>query len=368
MELSLTDDQTLFVETTRRFLADTSPITATRQLGDTPLGFTREWWQRGAELGWTSLLAPESVGGTASDPHAVNDLANVAFQRGRCVAPGPFAALNTAVAAMAGAAAPAPESTTMLEATMAGEHVIALAAQERAAGWPVAASSRLQTVLATVADGSLVVSGTKTLVEAAGAADSFLVLAAGVSGPVLVAVPAGAAGVEIVDRESIDLVRRFADVEFRDVNVAASSIVGTILQLAETVGVLDRVHEFTKEWAFDRHTFGRPLASYQEIKHRFADMTLWLEASKATVVAAARALGAKRSDAAELVSTAASYVDDHGPELVQDCVQMHGGIGVTWEHDIHLFLRRATINALTFGTTRDHRERLAAMTLSAATD
>jgi alkylation response protein AidB-like acyl-CoA dehydrogenase len=125
--------------------------------------------------------------------------------------------------------------------------------------------------------------------------------------------------------------------------------------------------EMTRQWAFDRYTFGRPLASYQEIKHRFADMTLWLEASKATVVAAARAVSTHAPEAPELVSAAASYVHDHGPELGQDCVQLHGGIGVTWEHDLHLYLRRVTLNALTFGTVRDHRERLAALVLDGAT-
>ena len=136
-----------------------------------------------------------------------------------------------------------------------------------------------------------------------------------------------------------------------------------MLQLAETVGALDRVFEFTLEWAFDRHTFGRPLASYQELKHRIADMQLWLEASKATVVAAVGAVAAQAPEASELVSTAKSYVSEHGPELVQDCVQMHGGIGVTWDHDIHLYLRRVTLNSATYGTARQHRERLAAMIL-----
>jgi alkylation response protein AidB-like acyl-CoA dehydrogenase len=141
--------------------------------------------------------------------------------------------------------------------------------------------------------------------------------------------------------------------------------IGVVLQLAETVGALDRVLEFTIEWAFDRYSFGRSLASYQELKHRFADMRLWLEASKATVIEAAAAVSSSANHI-ELVSSAVSYVNDHGPELVQDCVQMHGGMGVTWEHDIHLYLRRVTVNSLTYGTVADHRERLAALIIEGA--
>jgi alkylation response protein AidB-like acyl-CoA dehydrogenase len=177
----------------------------------------------------------------------------------------------------------------------------------------------------------------------------------------------------------VDLVRRFGSLHLDDVAVSASSVVANgddavhrcldisnVLQMAETVGAIDRVFEFTLEWAFDRHTFGRPLASYQELKHRFADMKLWLEASKATVTAAAGAVARGASNASELVSAAKSYVSEHAPELVQDCVQMHGGIGVTWDHDIHLYLRRVTLNSSTYGTARDHRERLATMILNGA--
>ena len=102
--------------------------------------------------------------------------------------------------------------------------------------------------------------------------------------------------------------------------------------------------DMTVEWAFDRYSFGRPLASYQALKHRFADMKSWLEASHAISDEAADAVAAGAPDAAELVSAAKAYIGDYGAELLQDCVQMHGGIGVTFEHDLHLFLRRHTVD------------------------
>lgn len=371
MQLRLSDDQSLFVDTTRRFLADTCDTTAVRAFATTDAGFDADWWRRGAELGWTSLLAPEELGGGGVSDDALSDLALIAYERGRAVAPGPFAGVNAVVAALADATSDHP----LLGMLVAGTAIASLAVDERGLRWPGTDA----TTTCTVRGDRAMVSGRKILVESATESDAMLVLTSGTDGLALVVVPTGADGVEISPRRTPDLVRRFADVALEDVEVGADAVlgldrsaiervldIGTVLQLAETVGALDRVLQFTIEWAFDRHSFGRPLASYQELKHRFADMTLWLEASKATVVEAAAALGRGAADAPELVSTAVSYVDEHGPELVQDCVQMHGGIGVTWEHDIHLYLRRVTLNSLTYGTVADHRERLAAMVLEGA--
>jgi len=127
---------------------------------------------------------------------------------------------------------------------------------------------------------------------------------------------------------------------------------------AESVGAMQTAFDMTVEWAFDRYSFGRPLASYQELKHRFADMKTWLEASHAISDAAAEAVASGAPDAGQLVSVAKAYIGDYGSELMQDCVQIHGGIGVTYEHDLHLFLRRHTLDRALFGTPAEHRERI----------
>jgi alkylation response protein AidB-like acyl-CoA dehydrogenase len=137
--------------------------------------------------------------------------------------------------------------------------------------------------------------------------------------------------------------------------------VALTLQNAETVGAVNRVYEFTLEYAKDRMAFGRPIGSYQALKHRFADMKVWLEACNATATASARAVQAGADDASKLVSTAKAYIGDRAPAIVQDCVQLHGGIGVTWEHDLHLYLRRVAQNAALYGTARDHRLRVATL-------
>jgi alkylation response protein AidB-like acyl-CoA dehydrogenase len=110
----------------------------------------------------------------------------------------------------------------------------------------------------------------------------------------------------------------------------------------------------TIDWTRDRYSFGRPLGSYQAIKHRLADMTMWLHACRGVTAAAVGRVAARDTDATLWVSAVKSYLGEHAGPLVQDCVQLHGGIGVTWEHDLHLFLRRITLYRNLFGTPSEH--------------
>jgi alkylation response protein AidB-like acyl-CoA dehydrogenase len=189
-------------------------------------------------------------------------------------------------------------------------------------------------------------------------------------------VPTGTAGVHVTPMDGLDLVRRFAEVRFDDVLVGPDALVGgrgaaaadveralqvaCVLQCAEMVGVMDHVLSMTVEYLGDRWSFGRPLSSYQALKHRVADDHVVVEASHAIATAAARAVAAEAGDAAEVVSAAKVWIGPRATELVQDCIQLHGGIGVTWEHDLHLYLRRATTDRATHGTPEEHAERIAA--------
>ena len=132
-----------------------------------------------------------------------------------------------------------------------------------------------------------------------------------------------------------------------------------VLCAAESVGAMQRAFDMTVEWAFDRYSFGRPLASYQALKHRFADMKAWLEGSHAIADAAATAVGAGAPDAEEQARAAKAFIGEYGSELMQECVQLHGGLGVTFEHDVHLFLRRHTLDRALFGTPAEHRRAIA---------
>jgi len=229
-------------------------------------------------------------------------------------------------------------------------------------------------VTATQIDTGFRIDGTKDRVEA-GAQSAVLLVVARCGDEVRqFLVPTDAPGVRIEPQQSVDLVKQYARVHFDGVLVAPSAVVGSaaetaalidrqsqlaqVLQCAEVVGILQTVFDFTAAWALDRHTFGRPLASYQVLKHGFADMKLWLEACRATTTAAVADVAARSPAAGLSASIAKSYVGEMSCRIVQACVQMHGGIGVTWEHDLHLYLRRVTLYRSTFGTPEEHNMRV----------
>jgi alkylation response protein AidB-like acyl-CoA dehydrogenase len=365
MRLDLTEDQQFFVDTLRRFVAGETPIDVVRRLIDAPEGFDRKWWRQAADLGAASLLVPEEFGGGSVSGRGPVDLVLVAEEFGRNAVPSPLVPVNVAAETIARSG---NDSQRGLLADVVGGNLVL--------AWAI--DDRDSLTLRPTADG-FTLSGSAPAVEAAAHADHLLVSAVSPEGPTQVLLAADTAGIEIVRQESLDLLKRFARIRFDGVAVPTSAIVGmpggaaadiarqrqitNLLQCAEMCGAAARVLEFTIEYAFDRVSFGRPLASYQALKHRFADMKLWLEASFAITDAAAVALsGGNDPTTAEswrLVHAAKSYVGDRSVELIQDCVQLHGGIGVTWEHDIHLYLRRATVDRGLFGAPAEHRARLA---------
>jgi len=134
--------------------------------------------------------------------------------------------------------------------------------------------------------------------------------------------------------------------------------VALVLSVVETVAALDALFEMTRQYSLDRIAFGRPIGSFQAIKHQMADMSLSVEAGKAIATAAVEAVAARQPEAGEIASMAKSWVGDTGIDIVQGCWQVFGGIGQTWEHDSHLYLRRVSMNGLLFGDPAWHRERI----------
>ncbi len=137
-------------------------------------------------------------------------------------------------------------------------------------------------------------------------------------------------------------------------------IVAVALNVAETVGAMDAMFAMTVEYARDRTAFGRPIGSFQSLKHLMADRAVDLESSKAASVAASRAVQRGDTAATEVASMAAAYVGDLGNDMAQECLQIHGGIGYTWEHDLHLLMRRVRANSALYGEPTWHRERVCA--------
>ena len=362
-------EKILFASTTQAFLQKEVPLSRVRELHAAGVSFDQTWWQRAAELGWTALLVPEELGGGSVSGDGVADLSMVAEQLGKTVAPGPLYPVSTVLAGLVDCAERQSHAAT-IESLISGETVASWAVYEPGQGW----APHQPAVTATPTDSGYRIDGVKDRVEAGAQSGLLLVVAHSDDGVRQFLVPTDASGVRIEPQQSVDLVKQYARVHFDGVDIEPSAAVGSaaetaglidrqsqiaqVLQCAEVVGILQTVFDFTVAWALDRHTFGRPLASYQALKHRFADMKMWLEACRATTAAAVAAISARSPDAGLSASIAKSYVGEMATEIVQGCVQMHGGIGVTWEHDLHVYLRRVALYRSMFGTPEEHNLRV----------
>jgi alkylation response protein AidB-like acyl-CoA dehydrogenase len=364
-------ERLLFASTTQSFLEKEASLSRLRELHEAGTSFDVDWWRRAAELGWTSLLVPEDLGGGSVSGDGVADLALVAELCGRTVAPGPLHPVSTVLAGLV----EAPENhEDTIESLVSGEAVASWAVYEPGKPW----GPLNTTVTATRTETGYRIDGVKDRVEAG--ADSAVVLVVAQSDGAVrqFLVPTDAQGVRIEPQRSVDLVKSYARVHFDGVEIDASAVVGSaeqtaaliarqsqiaqVLQCAEVVGILDTVLAFTIQWGFDRHSFGRPIGSYQALKHKYADLKIWFEACRATTNAAVAEVAARSPGADMAVSVAKSYVGEHAPGMLQDCIQLHGGIGVTWEHNLHLFLRRVTLYRSMYGTPEDHNLHVYALT------
>jgi alkylation response protein AidB-like acyl-CoA dehydrogenase len=366
--VGLSSDQEALRSTTARFLDERMPVATIRGLRDDPAGYTDEYWAQACELGWTALLVAEEHGGGSVSGAPLTDLSLIAHEVGLRAAPGPLVPVNVVAETLSAAGSAA--QLEVLQDLMTGAATAAWCYAEPAP------NDALGAIEATIRrDGeALVINGVKRPVEAAASASFFLVTGRTEDGLSQALVPADTAGLTIEPLDSADLTRRYGTVRFDEVRLPLDAAVGEVgsaatrverqLQVAlavhnaESVGAMQRAFDLTLAWTADRYSFGRAIASYQEIKHRMADLVTWLEAGHAISDAAVVALDANDPQAAELVHAATAFIGHYGGEMLQDCVQIHGGIGVTFEHDLHLFLRRVTVNRATYGTPREHRRAL----------
>ena len=372
-------EQALFASTTQAFLEKEASLRTVRELHAADLSFDPAWWRRATELGWTSLLVAEDLGGGSVSGNGVADLALVAEMAGSTVAPGPLHPVSVVLAGLVDADN-CLEHAARIKSLMAGETIASWAVYEPGRPFePLQAN-----VAATATSAGYRINGVKDRVEAAAESDLLLVVAHFGGEVRQFVVPTDAAGIRIEPTPSIDMVKRYARVCFDDVDVPASASVGgphqtpalidrqtqmaLILQCAELVGMLDTMLATTIAWALDRHSFGRPLASYQALKHRFADLTTRFEACRATTAHAVSEVAARSPEADVSASIAKSFVGEWASVMLQDCIQLHGGIGLTWEHDLHLFLRRAALYRAMYGSPDEHNRRIFARLTESGVD
>ncbi len=361
MYFDLTDEQQAIRSTAREFLAARYKSERIRELAKSEHGFEQGDWEEMAELGWPGLALPEEWGGQGL---GIVELAVLFEEMGYALAPSP-----------------------LLSSTVAGLSLAANGSEEQKERWlrPLAAGEVRGTValfdagspatiggfeMEATADGDgVVLDGEKVLVMDAANAD-FLLVATSDGRRHLV--EGNAEGVEVIPEQSIDLTRRLYSVRFDGVRVNADATLGgaqaeylpvlwrvCVALAAESTGVAQRTLEMAVEYAKDRKQFDRPIGAYQAVSHRCAQMLLETENSRSAVYGAAWAADAEPESLPLAASMAKAYASDAGWRVPHASLQVHGGIGFTWEHDLHFFLKRGKANAATFGDARWHRERVA---------
>jgi alkylation response protein AidB-like acyl-CoA dehydrogenase len=365
IEVAHSEEEQLLRSTAARFVESQYPRATVRELLATPSGISEGYARQMGDLGWLGLLVPDSgEGGIAAQ--GVTFAAVVAEERGRGLQPGPFIPASVVIGALCRSGS-GEQRAKVLPALAAGEQV---------ATWAVTSPTGVfapDTALTARADGGGVVVSGAALVQDAGLADWFLLTAGGPAGPTQVLVPRSAV-TSVEPRDALDVTMRFAVVRLDGVAVPGSGLVGvaggaagdvewelqlaSTLAAAESVGAMDGLFELTRQYALDRYAFGRPIGSFQALKHQLADLSMNLEAARAVAASAVEAVEAGRDDAGEVASIAKAWAGDVGAEMAQGCWQIFGGISQTWEHDSHLFLRRITMNGLLYGGAEWHRERI----------
>jgi alkylation response protein AidB-like acyl-CoA dehydrogenase len=326
-------------------------------------------WAQMVELGWPALTVPEPVGGLGM---GAVELAVVVEELGRVLAPGPFVPTATQFAPVVAEAGSTEQQARFLGAVAAGEITGTLALVEENGSID---ATRIASTASPDGDG-FVLDGTKAAVLEATTADEIAVVARrpGTGGVAAFVVPRTDVRVEPVDaldasrplaRVSLDGVRVGADRVLGEPGPATTAAIGRAVEAAvtalavETVGAAQEIFDITLAYAKQREQFGVPIGSFQAIKHKFADMLVALERARATSYFAALTIAEddeRRSLASSIAKAAAG---DCAALLAKEGIQIHGGIGYTWEHDMHLYVRRVKSNALLLGDARQHRARVA---------
>ncbi|BBZ26154.1 acyl-CoA dehydrogenase [Mycolicibacterium madagascariense] len=371
-EFMFTDEQQELLAAVRRFCAENFDEQTVRRLMESDPPFDAKTWQRlGTELGVLGLSVPEADGGVGG---TLVDQAVAVEELGAALACGPFfGTVYLAIPALV-AASSSPVRDEVLAELVEGRRTAAFAVRDRAGDLDTTV-----TVTATPAGEDWALSGTVEWVVDAGAADDLLVAAAGPNGLGLFVVDAAAAGVERTPLRTVDLTRPQATISLSDAparlvagpDEAARVIshalhVGAALLATEQVGAAQHILDVAVQYAKDRLQFGRPIGSFQAVKHRLADMMVDLEHARSTAYHAVWALSEGSDDPALAASIAQATCSAAFSRIAADAIQTLGGIGFTWEHQAHLYFKRATVDAALLGSAEEHRSRVAAMVLDTA--
>jgi alkylation response protein AidB-like acyl-CoA dehydrogenase len=371
MDFAFSEDQEQLRKEARAFLAKECPTTRVRQLMDVDGAFDGGLWAKLVENGWTALGIPEEFGGFGT----FLDLVVVLEEAGRNLLPGPFfSTMALAVPALleAGTAA---QKREVLGKIAAGDAKATLALTEPSGRWD---ADGVALTASREGDGWRL-DGVKLFVPDAGVADYLVVAArtrgAGEEGVTLFLVEGRPAGLSVKPMETLDRTRRWYEVKFEGVKLGADALMGQADQgwtplrrtlewgeaalCAEMVGGASSVLQRSVDYAKTRHQFGKPIGIYQAVSHKLSDMLLETESARSATYYAAWAVDADAPDRSLACSMAKAYVSDAYRKAAGNGIQVHGGIGFTWEHDMQLYFKRAKASEVTLGDATYHRELVA---------
>ncbi|MCX4095751.1 acyl-CoA dehydrogenase family protein [Nocardia sp. alder85J] len=366
MVLSFTDEQLELRAVVRKFLESRSGESQVRAQMETPEGFDRQVWRQLAEqIGVQALAIPEEYGGAG---FGFGELAVVLEESGRALLCAPLLSTVVLAANTLLLSGDVEACRDYLPGIAAGETIATLAVIEDSGVW---AEDRIATSAIHTTDGWRL-DGVKRYVLDGASADVVIVAARGVDGMSLFLVESGAHGVTIEDLPTLDRTRRQATVTLRDTPARLLGAVGTgwavvsgVVDIGATalaceqVGGAARVLETTVDYLKVREQFGRPIGSFQAIKHRCSDMLVELESARSAAYYASYAVATDAADLPIAASTAKVYCSTAYYHIAAEGIQLHGGIGFTWEHPAHLYFKRAKGSEILLGTPAHHREVLA---------
>jgi alkylation response protein AidB-like acyl-CoA dehydrogenase len=371
MDFAFSEEQEMLRSATRDFLAKECGSKVVRKLMDGADAYDPALWKKIAALGWTSLGVPEQYGGAGS----FLDLIVVLEECGRALLPGPFfATMGLAVPALIEAGTEAQKKEA-LGAIADGSARATLALTEASGRWDAGGI----TLTAKPAGGGWRLDGVKLFVPDAEGAEYIVVAARtrgeGEEGISLFLVKGRPKGMSVTQMQTLDMTRRWSEVRFDGVELGGDALMGppdkawpalkrtlewaTAALCAEMVGGAQKVLESSTEYAKTRHQFGKPIGIYQAVSHKLADMLVLSESGRSATYYAAWAVEADAPDRALASSMAKAYVSDAYRKVAGDGIQVHGGIGFTWEHDMHLYFKRAKASEVTLGDATYHRELVA---------
>jgi acyl-CoA dehydrogenase len=360
MNFDFSEEQKLLQNTAREYLTENSSLTHVRDILESDAGYNKDLWKGVAELGWLGVAISEEYGGAG---YGYLELAMIAGEIGQAIAPIPFGSTVYLAAEAISREGTADQKKQYLTGIAGGDLIGTMATTERAG------SLTEKSIEATFKDGKL--SGTKLPVPDGDSADFAIVLANEGDGMSLVVVDLSAKGVVCSKLASIDPTRPQAKLEFDNAPAtrlgaagAGWSIAQSVLDRAavmmafEQLGGADRAFDITFEFVMNRYAFGRPIGSFQSLKHRMADLYAAREIARSNCYYAAWALENDDDELGMAAASAKISASDAFENMVIEMIQMHGGVGYTWEYDCHLFYRRAKVLAHTMGTTAEWREKL----------